>query len=121
MVSAFGENWQSTKKISYSKFPQLIAKNLKEQLRTKFGQNREVEDKDERFYFHEEDTPTGGLRMKMVRSFYDANYDVHKLVTRNRQEKCMDIMLAVEMLSMATVPEAYDIAVVVMGTRTSCR
>lgn len=118
MVSAFGENWQSTKKISYSKFPQLIAKNLKEQLRTKFGQNREVEvTRTSAFTSMREDTPTGGLRMKMVRSFYDANYDVHKLVTRNRQEKCVDIMLAVEMLSMATVPEAYDIAVVVTGDK----
>ena len=42
---------------------------------------------------------------------------MHKLVTRNRQEKCVDIMLAVEMLSMATVPEAYDIAVVVTGDK----
>lgn len=118
MVSTFGENWQSTKRISYSKFPQIIASNLKEQLRTKFGQNREVEvTRTSAFTSMREDTPTGGLRMKMVRSFYEANYDVHRLVTKDRQEKCVDIMLAVEMLSMATVPEAYDIAVVVTGDK----
>ena len=107
MVSAYGKNWQSTNKISYTKFPQIIAKNLRDQLRTKFGQNREVEvTRTSAFTSMREDTPTNGLRMKMVKSFYDSNYDVHKLVTRNRQEKCVDIMLAVEMLSMATVPEA---------------
>ena len=31
------------------------------------------------------------------------------------QEKCVDISLAVEMLYMATVPNAYDIAVIVTG------
>jgi uncharacterized LabA/DUF88 family protein len=118
MVSAYGKNWQSTNKISYTKFPQIIAKNLRDQLRTKFGQNREVEvTRTSAFTSMREDTPTNGLRMKMVKSFYDSNYDVHKLVTRNRQEKCVDIMLAVEMLSMATVPEAYDIAVIVTGDK----
>lgn len=32
-----------------------------------------------------------------------------------QQEKCVDISLAVEMLFMATVPNAYDIGVIVTG------
>lgn len=34
---------------------------------------------------------------------------------KGNEEKCVDISLAVEMLYMATVPNAYDIAVIVTG------
>jgi uncharacterized LabA/DUF88 family protein len=34
-----------------------------------------------------------------------------------QQEKCVDISLAVEMLFMATVPNAYDIGVIVTGDK----
>lgn len=37
--------------------------------------------------------------------------------TRAQQEKCVDISLAVEMLFMATIPSAYDIAVIVTGDK----
>ncbi len=118
MVSKFGENWQSLNAINYDKLPQIISQNIKQQLATKLGQNREVEIvRTSAFTSMRADTPKAGLRMKMTEAFYAANYDVHRLVTRNRQEKCVDIMLAVEMLSMATVPEAYDIAVVVTGDK----
>jgi uncharacterized LabA/DUF88 family protein len=33
------------------------------------------------------------------------------------QEKCVDISLAVEMLYMATVPDAYDVAVIITGDK----
>ena len=34
-----------------------------------------------------------------------------------QQEKCVDISLAVEMLYMATVPDAYDVAVIITGDK----
>lgn len=118
MVARFGENWQSLNTINYDKLPQIISSAIKKQLANKLGQNREVEIvRTSAFTSMRADTPKAGLRMKMTEAFYAANYDVHRLVTRNRQEKCVDIMLAVEMLSMATVPEAYDIAVVVTGDK----
>ena len=118
MVARLGENWQSLNTINYDKLPQIISSSIKNQLATKLGQNREVEIvRTSAFTSMRADTPKAGLRMKMIEAFYAANYDVHQLVTRNRQEKCVDIMLAVEMLSMATVPEAYDIAVVVTGDK----
>lgn len=40
-----------------------------------------------------------------------------RYVTASEQEKCVDIALAVEMLYMATVHDAYDIAVVVTGDK----
>jgi hypothetical protein len=46
----------------------------------------------------------------MVNDFYTSNFEVHRLVTEGHQEKCVDISLAVEMLFMATIPDAYDIA-----------
>ena len=42
---------------------------------------------------------------------------MHCLVTEGHQEKCVDISLAVEMLSLATVDDAYDIACVVTGDK----
>lgn len=41
----------------------------------------------------------------------DANYDVHMMETVGQGEKCVDIQLAVEMLHYATVPNAYDVAI----------
>ena len=40
-----------------------------------------------------------------------------RFVTKNDQEKCVDIALAVEMLHMSTVRDAFDIAVIVTGQR----
>jgi uncharacterized LabA/DUF88 family protein len=42
---------------------------------------------------------------------------VHRFVTVDRGEKCVDISLAVEMLYMASVPDAYDVAVVITGDK----
>jgi hypothetical protein len=56
------------------------------------------------------DTEAHGHRQRMVNDFYTSNFDVHKLTTSGDKEKCVDISLAVEMLFMATVPDAYDIA-----------
>jgi uncharacterized LabA/DUF88 family protein len=47
----------------------------------------------------------------------NSNFEVHKYVTAQLQEKCVDISLAVEMLSLATVPDAYDIAVIITGDK----
>ena len=57
-----------------------------------------------------EDTHTETQRHRMVNDFYSSKFDVHRLVTSGHQEKCVDISLAVEMLFMATVPDAYDVA-----------
>jgi hypothetical protein len=46
-----------------------------------------------------------------------ANFDLHRFVTAGNQEKCVDISLAVEMMYMATVPDAYDVAVIITGDK----
>ena len=57
-----------------------------------------------------EDTKVETHRMRLLNDFYTCNFDVTKHVTQGHAEKCVDISLAVEMLFMATVPDAYDIA-----------
>jgi putative protein kinase ArgK-like GTPase of G3E family len=49
--------------------------------------------------------------MRMFRDMANANYDVYMMETVGQGEKCVDIQLAVEMLHYATVPNAYDVAI----------
>lgn len=53
----------------------------------------------------------------MFREMANANYDVHMMETVGKGEKCVDIQLAVEMLHYATVPNAYDMAVLLTGDK----
>lgn len=55
--------------------------------------------------------------MRMFRDMANANYDVHMMETVGRGEKCVDIQLAVEMLHYATVPNAFDMAVILTGDK----
>ena len=57
-------------------------------------------------------TDPNSFRVKMYKEMADANYDIHMLESfGNGPEKCVDISLAVEMLHYATVPNAYDVAI----------
>ena len=56
-------------------------------------------------------TDKHSLRAKMFEEMGAANYDVHIMETMGKGEKCVDIQLAVEMLHYATVPNAYDVAI----------
>ena len=42
---------------------------------------------------------------------------ITRFVTLRKNEKCVDISLAVEMLYMGTVPDSYDIAVIITGDK----
>jgi len=54
----------------------------------------------------------------MYNDMADANYDIHMLESSsNGPEKCVDISLAVEMLHYATVPNAYDVAILLSGDK----
>lgn len=57
--------------------------------------------------------------MRMFRDMANANYDVHMMETVGKGEKCVDIQLAVEMLHYATVPNAFDMAVILTGDKVS--
>jgi hypothetical protein len=63
------------------------------------------------------ETDPNSIRMRMFREMSNANYDVHMMETVGQGEKCVDIQLAVEMLHYATVPNAYDVAILLTGDK----
>lgn len=69
------------------------------------------------FTSYKADTSTATQRYKMFEELRQANFDVHMMETVGKSEKCVDIQLAVEMLHFATVPHAYDVAVLLTGDK----
>jgi hypothetical protein len=63
------------------------------------------------------ETDPNSIRMRMFREMTYANYDVFMMETVGQGEKCVDIQLAVEMLHYATVPNAYDVAILLSGDK----
>lgn len=67
---------------------------------------------------YKKNTDKKSLRVRMFQEMDESNYDVHRMETiGNGGEKCVDIQLAVEMLHYATVPNAYDIAIMLSGDK----
>jgi uncharacterized LabA/DUF88 family protein len=65
------------------------------------------------------DTGSDTFRYKMFSDLADYGFDVNMLEAGNKGqgEKCVDIQLAVDMLYYATVPDAYDVALLLTGDR----
>ncbi|VEU37677.1 unnamed protein product [Pseudo-nitzschia multistriata] len=63
------------------------------------------------------DTPKDSFRYKMFADMMKAGFDVNMMETVGKGEKCVDIQLAVDMLYYATVPDAYDVALLLTGDR----
>lgn len=63
------------------------------------------------------DTPKDSFRYKMFADMIKAGFDVNMMETVGKGEKCVDIQLAVDMLYYATVPDAYDVALLLTGDR----
>ena len=69
------------------------------------------------FTSYKKTTDPQSIRVRMYEEMADANYDVHMMETVGKGEKCVDIQLAVEMLHYATVPDAYDVAILLRYVR----
>ena len=70
------------------------------------------------FTSYKKTTDPNSFRVKMYNDMANANYDLHMLESvGNGPEKCVDISLAVEMLHYATVPNAYDVAILLSGDK----
>lgn len=64
------------------------------------------------------ETSEDSHRYKMFSEMMKAGFDVNMMETVSRRgEKCVDIQLAVDMLYYATVPDAYDVALLLTGDR----
>eukprot|EP01041_Mallomonas_annulata_P004803 gene4803-9578_t len=114
----FGRTWSSTHRVDWDKFIQVIQTNIVTQLH-KHQNSYRVVDLIRTYVFTSTraDTPIESDRARMITDFQNMNFEVHRLLTKGTQEKCVDIALAVEMLYMATIPDGYDIAVILTGDK----
>jgi uncharacterized LabA/DUF88 family protein len=116
----FGYNWQQKVKVDWKKIPLMISHNINEQLSSRSGHTRYIEIVKSSVYTStKENASNGALRDKMCVGLSLDNFEVHclPLTGRKDKEKCVDIHLAMDMLYLATVPDSYDIAIIVTGNK----
>ena len=114
----YGEHWIQDYRINFRKIPALIAKQLEKQLARDERYKRHVDIVRTYMYTSSKaETSEDSLRKRMISDCRNANFQVTHLVTLGSQEKCVDISLAVDMLYMSSVPNAYDIAVCLTGDK----
>lgn len=125
----FGPGWQYKYNIDWANLPRIIGQALQQQDQTsgwmpmsssehQQAQGRPVEVVRVHVYTSfRQDTPKTSLRYQMFQDMVKAKYDVLMLETVGHNEKCVDIQLAVDMLHFATVPDAYDVALLLTGDK----
>ena len=124
MTAKFGPRWQSTHSFAWSKLPQVVASQLTRQLQTQHSTPRAVEVVRTSVYTSVlADTPIQGSRAAMIEDWYRSNFEVHMLTTpeaqgnaTRTQEKCVDIMVACDLLYGACT-DSFDVGVLVTGDK----
>ncbi|KAL7541340.1 hypothetical protein ACHAXR_011966 [Thalassiosira sp. AJA248-18] len=121
IIPKFGVGWQNNHKVDWLALPRLICAEIEKQRHSKTsftGSDRPLEiARVMVFTSAKKDTDPNSIRMRMFREMANANFDVHMMETVGQGEKCVDIQLAVEMLHYATVPNAYDVAILLSGDK----
>eukprot|EP00571_Detonula_confervacea_P007366 CAMPEP_0172313662 /NCGR_PEP_ID=MMETSP1058-20130122/20700_1 /TAXON_ID=83371 /ORGANISM="Detonula confervacea, Strain CCMP 353" /LENGTH=829 /DNA_ID=CAMNT_0013027355 /DNA_START=191 /DNA_END=2680 /DNA_ORIENTATION=+ len=121
IIPKFGAGWQNHYKVDWLALPRLICEQIEKQRNSKTsfsGSDRPLEiARAMVFTSAKKETDPNSIRMRMFRDMANANYDVHMMETVGKGEKCVDIQLAVEMLHYATVPNAYDVAILLSGDK----
>eukprot|EP00579_Thalassiosira_antarctica_P018449 CAMPEP_0201936492 /NCGR_PEP_ID=MMETSP0903-20130614/37617_1 /ASSEMBLY_ACC=CAM_ASM_000552 /TAXON_ID=420261 /ORGANISM="Thalassiosira antarctica, Strain CCMP982" /LENGTH=806 /DNA_ID=CAMNT_0048477197 /DNA_START=281 /DNA_END=2701 /DNA_ORIENTATION=+ len=121
IIPKFGKGWQNNYKVDWLALPRLICAQIEKQRNSKTsfsGSDRPLEiSRAMVFTSAKKETDPNSIRMRMFREMANANYDVHMMQTVGQGEKCVDIQLAVEMLHYATVPNAYDVAILLSGDK----
>eukprot|EP00979_Chaetoceros_neogracilis_P002401 scaffold410_cov267-Chaetoceros_neogracile.AAC.49 len=137
IVKKFGKGWQYRYRINWNALPRIVCEqivgqqiNLGWSSSTGIPANSDpntMQASGQRpvevvrasvFTSYKKNTDPKSFRVKMYNDMADANYDIHMLEsTSNGPEKCVDISLAVEMLHYATVPNAYDVAILLSGDK----
>lgn len=124
----FGRGWQHKYNVDWGNLPRVISQALQQQERDRGWMPLSSSDGEAPtrpvevvrvsvFTSYRADTPHTSLRYQMFQDMLKAKYDVMMLETMGRNEKCVDIQLAVDMLHYATVPDAYDVAVLLSGDK----
>jgi uncharacterized LabA/DUF88 family protein len=119
ITQQYGTNnrpWQSTYKVDWAALIKVIADSLTQQNSVWTQRGVSIE---RAFCFtsYKKDTSPTSHRVRMFEDMRDANYDCYIMDTTGPGEKCVDIQLAVEMMHYATVPDAYDVAVLLSGDK----
>jgi uncharacterized LabA/DUF88 family protein len=123
IVARFGRGWQQKYNFNWSELPRIVCEAIQEQERqVGWGGNREATRPVEVtratvFTSVKKNTSVMSDRIQMFEEMKASNYDVYMMETVGSGEKCIDIQLAVEMLHYATVPNAYDVAILVSGDK----
>lgn len=131
IVKKFGKGWQYRYKFDWGALPGIVCEELVKQQNSsgwsssgaqslgagKFSRGVEIV-RANVFTSYKKTTDPNGIRVRMFKEMSDANYDIHMLESSSSgPEKCVDISLAVEMLHYATVPNAYDVAILLSGDK----
>lgn len=128
IVQRYGKGWQFKYNIDWSALPRVLCKALQEQDKSQ-GWSTMISDGPGNinrpievvrvmvFTSYKADTPKHSFRYQMFQEMLNVNYDVQMMETEGKVEKCIDIQLAVDMLHYATVPDAYDIALLLSGDK----
>jgi uncharacterized LabA/DUF88 family protein len=147
IIQKFGHGWQHRYRIDWSALPRILCESLQDpgwgtttttskqyhdaaataptptRRRTSSGGNtastrRPMEIvRVQVFTSYKSDTLTSSWRYRIYEDMKAANYDVFQKETVGKSEKCVDIQLAVDMLHYATVPNAYDVALILTGDK----
>jgi uncharacterized LabA/DUF88 family protein len=120
LTQRYGDGWGDRYHIDYSRLPQLISDHVSAELmRTQPYAQRAVEVVRVLVFssFRADEAELISPRQRMFRAMQELHYEVHLGDFAGGQEKCVDIALAVDMLHYATVPNAFDVAVLVSGDR----
>mmetsp|Transcript_4339 Transcript_4339/g.11912 ORF Transcript_4339/g.11912 Transcript_4339/m.11912 type:complete len:739 (-) Transcript_4339:884-3100(-) len=113
----YGIGWHKRYRVDWSKLPRAICRALNDRGWSS-SEGRPIEIvRANVFTSYKKDTLSTSLRYQMFEEMKEANYDVNQMVTVANKEKCIDIQLAVEMLHYATVPNAYDVAILLTGDK----
>ncbi|CAM9124767.1 unnamed protein product [Choristocarpus tenellus] len=118
ILSKLGTGWFRNYRIKWEMLPVIVARAVQAELTMGHQPGRLVEVvRTVVFSSAHESTPRESNRMQMFDAMRKLNFEVHMSTTTGVQEKCIDIALAVEMLHYATIPDAYDVAILVTGDK----
>ena len=129
-----GRGWQHRYSIDWTSLPGIICRELSTMIAERQSQEWQKRNPQHQndphppppvvelvrssvFTSYKADTSPKSFRYKMFEDLRASNYDVHMMETVGKSEKCVDIQLAVEMLHYATVPQYYDVALILTGDK----
>ena len=114
----YGHDWAKKHDVNWDALPRIICEALDDIGWSSLPQTRYAEIvRVMVFTSYKADTLTSSLRYQLFEEMKAAKYDVNQMETVGRSEKCVDIQLAVELLHYATIPDAFDVAVVLTGDK----